>query len=202
MNYGRKRQVFLLILLFILHACNGQMKNTETKPFDRATAAAGSFYPKDPEILRSTLKIAFSKAKIRKPNREVFAIICPHAGYAYSAKVAASAFNQIDTTKSYEHIFVIGSSHRVQFDGASIYKLGDYVTPLGHIKMDTLGNELIKNKKLFSDIAAYVSGDLDPGLFVISGKLAEGVKMQDAENAIDLEQSLDALLNNENKKEK
>jgi zinc protease len=34
---------------------------------------------------------------------------------------------------------------------------------------------LVKDKKLFSDIDAYITGDQDPGLFVISGRLANGI---------------------------
>ncbi|MBC7863851.1 MAG: insulinase family protein, partial [Bacteroidia bacterium] len=44
--------------------------------------------------------------------------------------------------------------------------------------------ELVKNKKLFSDVNAYVMGDFDKGLFCISGKPADGVSMKDAENGI------------------
>jgi hypothetical protein len=69
----------------------------------------------------------------------------------FSAKVAASAFHQIDTTKTYDHIFVIGSSHRSLFDGASIYTVGDFITPLGRIKTDPLGKILIKNNGVFTD---------------------------------------------------
>lgn len=43
---------------------------------------------------------------------------------------------------------------------------------------------LIKEQKLFSEIDAYLTGDLDPGLLVISGKLSEGVDFETAENAI------------------
>jgi predicted Zn-dependent peptidase len=43
---------------------------------------------------------------------------------------------------------------------------------------------LIKEKQLFTEINAYVMGDLDKGLFVISGKTSEGVRMEDAEKAI------------------
>ena len=43
---------------------------------------------------------------------------------------------------------------------------------------------LIKNSKLFSEIEAYVTGDMDPGLFVFSGKLSEGVDIREAEEAI------------------
>ncbi len=47
-----------------------------------------------------------------------------------------------------------------------------------------LHNTLIKNKKLFSDLHAYVMGDFDKGLFVVSGKLSKGVTMEEADNAI------------------
>ena len=43
---------------------------------------------------------------------------------------------------------------------------------------------LIKDKQLFTDISAYVMGDFDKGLFVISGKIPDGVSMEDAENGI------------------
>ncbi|MBL7920608.1 MAG: insulinase family protein [Bacteroidia bacterium] len=43
---------------------------------------------------------------------------------------------------------------------------------------------LIKEKQLFNDINAYVMGDLDKGVFVISGKIPDDVKMEDAEKAI------------------
>ena len=47
--------------------------------------------------------------------------------------------------------------------------------------------ELVKKKKLFSSINAYLSGDMDEGLFVVSGRLAKGVKMKNAEDAIKAE---------------
>ena len=47
--------------------------------------------------------------------------------------------------------------------------------------------ELVKNQQLFSDINAYITGDLDEGLFCISGNLAEGIKMEDAEKGIEVE---------------
>lgn len=43
---------------------------------------------------------------------------------------------------------------------------------------------LIKNRKLFSEIDAYVTGDMDPGLFIFSGKISEGVSLDTAEQAI------------------
>lgn len=50
-----------------------------------------------------------------------------------------------------------------------------------------LYKNLIKDKQLFSDIHAYVMGDFDKGLFVISGKVNDGVSVEDAEAGIDAE---------------
>lgn len=47
-----------------------------------------------------------------------------------------------------------------------------------------LYKSLIKDKQLFSDINAYVMGDFDKGLFVISGKIPDHVNMEEAEQAI------------------
>jgi predicted Zn-dependent peptidase len=46
---------------------------------------------------------------------------------------------------------------------------------------------LVKEKKLFTDISAYTLGDLDKSLFVVEGKLVNGVSMEQAENAINEE---------------
>lgn len=47
-----------------------------------------------------------------------------------------------------------------------------------------LYNSLLKEQKLFSDINAYISSSLDAGLFIVEGKLVEGVSIETAEKAI------------------
>jgi len=47
-----------------------------------------------------------------------------------------------------------------------------------------LYNSLLKEQQLFSDIHAYITSSLDEGLFVIEGKLVEGVTVEAAEAAI------------------
>ena len=119
---------------------------------DRPPAVAGSFYPAQQEELKATLKQLFNNAVPSKNIQNVIAVICPHAGYVFSGEVAASAFNQIDPTKDYENIFVIGSSHHIAFEGASIYSQGNFITPLGTVKVNTgLADQLIKNKDVFSN---------------------------------------------------
>lgn len=50
-----------------------------------------------------------------------------------------------------------------------------------------LFENLVKQKQLFSDINAFISGDQDPGLFIFTGRLNPGVEMERAENAINEE---------------
>jgi len=57
-----------------------------------------------------------------------------------------------------------------------------------------LNQQLVKNLRLFSDISAFISGDIEAGLFVVTGKLMKGVSMAEAENA--LQQEIDKLCNN------
>jgi zinc protease len=47
-----------------------------------------------------------------------------------------------------------------------------------------LYSKLLKEKKLFNAIDAYVTGNIDPGLLVIEGKPAKGVALETAEKAI------------------
>lgn len=50
-----------------------------------------------------------------------------------------------------------------------------------------LYNSLLKEQQLFSDVHAYITSSLDEGLFVIEGKLSEGVSVAAAEAAVWME---------------
>lgn len=47
-----------------------------------------------------------------------------------------------------------------------------------------LYNRLVKETRLFSEISAFVMGDMDKGLFVVSGKVSPGISSNDAETAV------------------
>lgn len=144
--------IILVFCSFSLH-CQSQTNDknmTEEKLINRYAVFAGQFYPGITEILSDTLTNLFSKAKPRIDSGNVLAVISPHAGYVYSGIVAASAFNQVDPDKEYENIFVIASSHRAYYNGASIYNKGNYITPLGTVKVNIeLANKLIDEYDVF-----------------------------------------------------
>ena len=141
---------FFLATMMVFASCGSGC--SQQNQFDRQPAVAGQFYPSDPAELKVQLRNLFSRAAPSKNIENVVAIISPHAGYVYSGEVAASSFNQIDPNKEYANIFVIASSHQVAFDGASIYRQGNFVMPSGIVKVNTeLAGQLIKKHIFFSD---------------------------------------------------
>ena len=51
-------------------------------------------------------------------------------------------------------------------------------------KSSRFHKELIKGQEKFTELAAYILGSMDEGLFVITGKPAEGVSLDEAESAV------------------
>ncbi len=137
-----------LILMGFFFTLN-QGCSSQEKPIDRKPAVSGRFYPSDPAELRSALAEMFTEAKPATATN-VKAVICPHAGYVFSGKVAASGYNQVDPDKAYDNIFIIASSHQLSFPGASIYNRGDYITPLGRVTVNReLADKLIREDAVF-----------------------------------------------------
>jgi MEMO1 family protein len=119
---------------------------------DRRPVAAGRFYPADREILKKDLEQLFESVANKKNNTNVRAIIAPHAGYVFSGKTAAAAFSAIPSDASFSNIFIIGSSHVMSFDGASVYNQGDYITPLGKMTVNKdIADKLINENKVFNN---------------------------------------------------
>ena len=108
----------------------------------RKPAVAGSFYPSSAREIRSMIGPWMHPSGDKAPQ----ALIVPHAGYVFSGEVAASAFNKIPRGHSYKRIFLLGPSHRVAFNAASVDTLYSFAeTPLGSVPIDVaVGRELIQ----------------------------------------------------------
>jgi len=124
---------------------------SQTKTTDRQPVAAGRFYPADKSELSENLSRLFENCKKSPNNWQVRAIISPHAGYIFSGVIAASAYSAIPANAVYKNIFIIGSSHVMYFDGASVYNTGDYITPLGKVTVNReIADKLILDNKVFA----------------------------------------------------
>jgi AmmeMemoRadiSam system protein B/AmmeMemoRadiSam system protein A len=123
---------------------------SQNKSTDRRPVAAGSFYEADKEALTSDITALFAACKKTPESWHVRAIICPHAGYVFSGKIAASSISTTPQNANYSNIFIIGSSHVMAFDGASVYNIGDFITPLGKaIVNKDIANKLKSENKVF-----------------------------------------------------
>ena len=139
----------IIVLVSISVSCQSQnSQNMSNSTIDRHPVVAGAFYPAYKQQLKETLHKDFAMVDQVIENKNILALIAPHAGYVYSGKTAAYSYKQLDQDRKYENIFIIGASHRVYFDGASIYNIGDYITPLGKVKVNTeLANKLIESNE-------------------------------------------------------
>jgi len=78
--------------------------------------------------------------------------------------------------------------------GQDFYALDLLSDILGADKSSFLYQELVEKKHLFTDISAMITATYDPGIFVISGRPADGVSLQKANDA--LEEYLYSFLKN------
>jgi zinc protease len=55
---------------------------------------------------------------------------------------------------------------------------------LGRGKSSRLYKKLVKEEGIFSSLAAYVTGSVDPGLLMISGQVSSGISLENADKAV------------------
>ena len=123
---------------------------SQGKSVDRQPYAAGRFYSADKETLNKDISQLFNDCRKTSENAEVRAIIVPHAGYVYSGKTAAAGFSVTPKNTTYKNIFIIGSSHVISFQGASVYNTCDFITPLGKAKVNReIADKLKAENKVF-----------------------------------------------------
>ena len=128
------KTVFTLIAVIVMmNSCNGQTR----EPVIRPATQANRFYTGNPEELAQEVDSFLAQHQGSQQFNNLAALIVPHAGYYYSGNVAASAYMTINPKKTYKRIFLLGPSHSVWLDGASVNTEADYyATPLGNVKVD------------------------------------------------------------------
>ena len=101
----------------------------------REPAVAGQFYPAQPAALKQALEAYLRDAVAPKPDRPI-AIVVPHAGYIYSAQIAADAWRQAGRHR-YDTIVLLGTNHTGAATGrVSVYSGAGFRTPLGTVQID------------------------------------------------------------------
>ena len=90
---------------------------------------AGTFYPANPAALGAALDQAFAAAP-PCPFRAKMVVV-PHAGIAYSGRIAAAALSALDASRRLKRVVILGPNHRVPLDGIALHPAKAWATPLG-----------------------------------------------------------------------
>lgn len=115
----------------------------------RQASVAGQFYPENKKELEEMIGEFLAKAESPEIRGEVFGLLLPHAGYAYSGQIAACGFRAV-AGKNFDTIIIIGDSHYERFDGVSVWPEGFWETPLGRMEVDgDLAKKIISSSKRF-----------------------------------------------------
>jgi len=93
---------------------------------------AGRWYPADRADLRSEVERLLGEPCVDPALR---AVIVPHAGYAYSGRVAGAGFARIERGR-WRRAVVVAPSHFHRFDGAAVFPGKGFRTPLGVVAID------------------------------------------------------------------
>jgi AmmeMemoRadiSam system protein B/AmmeMemoRadiSam system protein A len=99
---------------------------------------AGAFYPGDADALRADIAGYLRDVSVQKRGTVApHAVIVPHAGYVYSAPVAAYAYHEVQG-RAYDAVVVIAQSHYFDFNGGATISADAYETPLGEVPVQKI----------------------------------------------------------------
>ena len=113
----------------------------------RRAAVAGSFYPADAKELEKEIEAMMAGASVLPTRNVVVAAVAPHAGYAFSGRVAAYTYAALKGTH-YKRVVILAPSHVEAFEFTSIYDGDGYETPLGVVPVDReFARKLVKAVK-------------------------------------------------------
>jgi AmmeMemoRadiSam system protein B len=118
----------------------------------RKASVAGSFYPASCSKIETYITY-FNEVldkNIEEKDKKLFelkpkALIVPHAGWVYSGFTANFVYRM---TKNFEskRVILIGPSHKIAYEGASICLENEYESPCKNIKIDTEYSKILKEK--------------------------------------------------------
>jgi MEMO1 family protein len=102
----------------------------------RPPAAAGTFYPADPDELARAVDLLLAAAG-PPGDRRPWGLVAPHAGYRYSGVVAATAYATLRPwAGAIERVALLGPAHFVPVRGCAVSSAPGWRTPLGDAVVD------------------------------------------------------------------
>lgn len=141
----------VLATMILPLAMPGQMISASANADVRPALCAGRWYPGDSTALAKQVDRLLSQAQSSSVPALPVALICPHAGYTYSAPVAAGAYATL-REHTYKKVVVLAFSHRhaARYRGVDVpEKLTAYATPLGQVPIDREACDQLLRHPLF-----------------------------------------------------
>lgn len=105
----------------------------------RPSALAGAWYPAAPSALERSVSKLLTAASPIEELTHLDTLIVPHAGHAYSGRVAGKAWGALASSSRaapIERVVLIGPAHRVAFDGLALGDFAAFDHPLGPTAVD------------------------------------------------------------------
>lgn len=124
---------FMIFLVTLRPSAASALESSSHKV--RESVLAGSWYPASASELRRQVEKFLQRVPESNEKGKLFALIVPHAGYVYSGPVAAYSYKLLEKRK-FDTVIIIAPSHRVRFEGVSVYDQGGFSTPLGLVPID------------------------------------------------------------------
>jgi AmmeMemoRadiSam system protein B/AmmeMemoRadiSam system protein A len=119
----------------------------------RPPACAGTWYPGDRAELSKEVDSLLEKAPPPKITGKPIAVIAPHAGYRFSAPVAAAGYSCL-RGQTYKRVIVMAFSHSEAYSYTGVdvpRELTAYATPLGEVPIDReVCDDLLKKRGFVS----------------------------------------------------
>jgi AmmeMemoRadiSam system protein B len=134
----------------------------------RPSPIAGTWYPGEPATLTLSVDRYLSENTPQKIEGQIKAIIVPHAGYHYSAMVAAYAYNAI-CGMTINNVAVISPTHHFHPSRLLTTAHNEYVTPLGSIPV---------NRDLINQLDVELKTEIGEGLTRVSNDQEHSLEIQ------------------------
>ena len=104
----------------------------------RPAAVAGLFYPGEARALSAEVAALLGAVEHDAPRLAIpKALVVPHAGYLYSGRIAARAYDELSGARGVvRRVVLLGPVHRVAVRGLALPGADAFATPLGSIVID------------------------------------------------------------------
>lgn len=154
------RNLALILCLCLAGSACAREEEVDMSKGCMESTLAGAWYDANPARLQTELEGYLQAAKV-DADPTIFAVIAPHAGYAYSGPCAAASLKALAAKKDLDRVVVVGFAHRVGLPGrASVpAREGRYRSPLGETPLDTAAIAALLKQPVFTDEPATRDGE-------------------------------------------